>query len=135
MALYGPKLPAIMKRSLGGRRGHVAAHRVPGYGNYATFQPAFGSPSLWDPAAALTVIWATRRYALSGGQPFMLAAACYAAGGFAAQSLLIGPMPQILGVPASQFAEVVVFAGRWLVYTSCGPKGPHQRGRILKLIW
>jgi prolipoprotein diacylglyceryltransferase len=39
-------------------------HRVPGYENYGTFQPAFLYQSLWDLAAGLVVIWAARRFPL-----------------------------------------------------------------------
>ncbi|HJY99978.1 MAG TPA: prolipoprotein diacylglyceryl transferase family protein [Streptosporangiaceae bacterium] len=35
-------------------------HRVPGYENYSTFQPAFAYQSLWDVAAGFAVIWASR---------------------------------------------------------------------------
>jgi prolipoprotein diacylglyceryltransferase len=41
-------------------------HRVPGYENYSTFQPAFAYQSLWDVAAGFAVIWASR----SAGFPF-----------------------------------------------------------------
>ena len=61
-------------------------HRVPGYENYATFQPAFLYQSLWEVALGFAVIWAARRFALSGERTFMLCAAGYAAGGFWAWS-------------------------------------------------
>src|SRR5581483_9233529 len=35
-------------------------HRVPGYENYATFQPAFLYQSLWEVALGFAVIWAAR---------------------------------------------------------------------------
>ena len=41
-------------------------HRVPGYENYATFQPAFLYQSLWEVALGFAVIWAAGRFALSG---------------------------------------------------------------------
>jgi len=86
-------------------------YRVPGYESYATFQPVFAYQSLWDVAAGFAVIWAARRFALTGPRTFFLAAACYAVGSFAAESLLIGPMPHILGVPTGRFADLVVLAG------------------------
>jgi prolipoprotein diacylglyceryltransferase len=86
-------------------------YRVPGYESYATFQPVYGYLSLWEVAAGFAVIWAARRFALTGPRTFLLAAACYTAGSFAAESLLIGPLPHILGVPTGRFADVVVFAG------------------------
>jgi prolipoprotein diacylglyceryltransferase len=84
-------------------------HRVPGYENYGTFQPAFAYQSLWNIAAGLGVIWAARRFALSGERTFMLCAACYAAGSFWAESLRIGPLPQVLGVRYSAVGDVTVF--------------------------
>jgi prolipoprotein diacylglyceryltransferase len=84
-------------------------HRVPGYENYDTFQPAFAYQSLWDVAAGLAVIWAARRLALSGERTFMLCAACYAAGSFWVESLRIGPQPHILGVATGALGDVAVF--------------------------
>jgi prolipoprotein diacylglyceryltransferase len=84
-------------------------HRVPGYENYATFQPAFLYQSLWDVAAAFGVIWAARRFALAGERAFMLGAACYAVGGFWVESVRIGPLPQVLGVTEGALGDVAVF--------------------------
>jgi prolipoprotein diacylglyceryltransferase len=84
-------------------------HRVPGYENYGTFQPAFLYQSLWDVAAALGVIWAARRFALSGERTFLLAAACYAVGSFWVESVRIGPLPQVLGVRYGGLGDVAVF--------------------------
>lgn len=86
-------------------------NRVPGYESYATFQPVFAYQSLWDAAAGFAVIWAARRLALTGPRTFLLAALCYAAGNFAAESQLIGGTPDILGVPTGRLADLVVFAG------------------------
>jgi prolipoprotein diacylglyceryltransferase len=84
-------------------------HRVPGYENYGTFQPAFAYQSLWNIAAGFGVIWAARRFALSGERTFMLCAACYVAGSFWAESLRIGPLPQVLGVRYGAVGDVTVF--------------------------
>src|SRR6516162_8455478 len=84
-------------------------HRVPGYENYATFQPAFLYQSLWDLAAGLGVIWAARRFALSGERTFMLAAACYAVGSFWVESVRIAPLPQVLGVRYGALGDIAVF--------------------------
>ena len=83
--------------------------RVPGYENYATFQPAFLYQSLWDVAVALGVIWAARQFALGGERTFMLGAACYAAGSFWVESVRIGPLPQVLGVRYGALGDVAVF--------------------------
>jgi prolipoprotein diacylglyceryltransferase len=44
-------------------------HRVPGYENYATFQPAFLYQSFWEVALGFAVIWAARRLALTASAP------------------------------------------------------------------
>jgi prolipoprotein diacylglyceryltransferase len=84
-------------------------HRAPGYETYATFQPAFGYQSLWDVAVGLGVIWAARRFALSGERTFMLCAACYAVGSFWVESVRIGPLPEVLGVRYGALGDVTVF--------------------------
>jgi prolipoprotein diacylglyceryltransferase len=83
-------------------------HRLPGYESYDTFQPAFAYQSLWDVAVGLGVIWAARRFALSGERTFMLCAACYAVGSLWVESVRIGPLPQVLGVPYGTIRDVVV---------------------------
>jgi len=84
-------------------------HRVPGYENYGSFQPAFGYQSLWDVAVGLAVIWAARRFALSGERTFMLCAACYAVGSFWVESVRIGPLPQVLDIRYGTLGDVTVF--------------------------
>jgi prolipoprotein diacylglyceryltransferase len=84
-------------------------HRVPGYENYATFQPAFLYQSLWDVAVGFGVIWAARRFTLAGERTFMLAAACYAVGSFWVESVRIGPRPELLGVRYGTLGDVVIF--------------------------
>jgi prolipoprotein diacylglyceryltransferase len=85
-------------------------HRVPGYENYGTFQPAFGYQSLWDAAAGLAVIWAARRFTLSGERTFILCAACYALGSFGVELLGIGPTSHVFGIASGQLINVAVFA-------------------------
>ena len=63
------------------------AHRVIPYENYATFQPAFLYESLWDLLLGLALIWAARRFRLTGDRVLALYAAGYATGSFAVQSL------------------------------------------------
>jgi len=84
-------------------------HRMPGYENYGSFQPAFGYQSLWDAAVGLGVIWAARRFALSGQRTFMLCAACYAVGSFWVESVRIGPLPQLLGLRYGELGDVALF--------------------------
>ena len=85
------------------------AHRAPGYESYGTFQPAFLYQSLWDVAVGLAVIWAARRFRLSGERTFMLCAACYAVGSFWVESVRVGPFPQVLRVRYGALGDVAVF--------------------------
>ena len=84
-------------------------HRVPGYENYATFQPAFLYQSLWDVALGIAVIWTAKTFALSGERTFMLAAAGYAVGGFWVESLRVGPLPHALGMRYGALGDIAVF--------------------------
>jgi prolipoprotein diacylglyceryltransferase len=101
-------------------------HRVPGYENYATFQPAFLYQSLWDTALGFGVIWAARRFTLSGERALLLAAAGYAVGGFWVESGRIGPLPHALGMRYGALGDIAVFvlavAGMYL--TRPGRKPP-----------
>jgi prolipoprotein diacylglyceryltransferase len=83
--------------------------RVPGYENYATFQPVFLYQSLWDVALGIAVIWAARRFKLSGERTFLLAAAGYAVGGWWVESVRIGPLPHVLGVRYGALGDMAVF--------------------------
>jgi prolipoprotein diacylglyceryltransferase len=83
-------------------------HRLPGYENYATFQPAFLYESGWCVLTGLAVIWAAKRFALTGERTFMLAAAGYAIGGLWVESVRIGPQPRMLGMPYAAWGDLLV---------------------------
>jgi prolipoprotein diacylglyceryltransferase len=106
--------------------------RATGYENYASFQPLFLYQSLWEVAVGLGVIWAARRFALSGARTFWLAAAASTAGSFWAQLARIGPLTRLLGVRygALECAAVFALAVAALYLTRPKPKpapGPHRR--------
>ena len=84
--------------------------RVRGYENFATFQPAFLYESIWDVLVGLLVIYAVRRFLLTGDRAFALYAGAYAVGGFLAQSLRIDPSHHVLGLRVNQLVMAVVFA-------------------------
>ncbi len=86
-------------------------HRVPGYENFATFEPVVGYEALWCAAAGGLVLWATRRFALPGERAFALQLALTFAGLFAAESLLIAPAPHLAGLRVDQWAELVTVGG------------------------
>lgn len=87
------------------------AHRLSGYENFATFQPMFMYGALWDVAAGVAVIWATRRFSLDGSRALALAAFGYAVGGFAGIWLGIGHLPLVLGFRAGELGDVIVGVG------------------------
>ena len=87
------------------------AHRLPGYENFATFQPIFLYQALWSAATGAAVIWAARRFALPGERVFGLAAAAYAAGGFGLFWLGIGHLPVVLGLRAGELGDAMVLIG------------------------
>ena len=103
-------------------------HRVSGFENYATFQPAFLYQSLWDLAVGACTLWVAKRFALTGGRVFMVAAAGYAAGGLWVESLRIGPLPRVLGMPYGAWGDVVVFvlAAVGLYLTRRRPQPPYR---------
>jgi len=84
-------------------------HRVPGSESYATFQPVFLYQSLWDVTVGIVVIWAARRFRLSGERMFMLGAAGYAVGGLWVESARIGPLPHVLGIRYGSLGDMAVF--------------------------
>jgi prolipoprotein diacylglyceryltransferase len=98
--------------------------RAPGYENYATFQPLFFYQALWDVAVGFGVIWAARRFSLSGERTFLLTAAAVAAGSFWAQVARIGPLTRLLGIRygALEYAVVFVLAVAALYLTRPKPR-------------
>ncbi len=110
-------------------------HRVPGYENYATFQPAFLYQSLWEVALGFGVIWAARKFALSGERTFMLCAAGYAAGGFWADWLRVGPLPHALGMRYGVLGDVAVFVLAVLgMYLTRPGRQPPVRGPVKRAV-
>jgi phosphatidylglycerol---prolipoprotein diacylglyceryl transferase len=91
------------------------AHRVPGYENYATFQPLFAYESVWDIVVGLAVIWAARRFALSGDRVFALWVAAYATGKYGTESLRIDFAHYVLGLRVNQWLLIAALAAA-LVY-------------------
>jgi len=110
-------------------------HRVPGYENFATFQPAFLYQALWEVALGFGVIGAARRLALSGERTFMLCAAGYAAGGFWVETLRVGPLPQALGLRYGALGDIAVFvlaaAGMYLTRSGRRPPARAQVKRAV----
>jgi prolipoprotein diacylglyceryltransferase len=107
-------------------------HRVTGYENYPTFQPAFLYQSAWDVAVGFAIIWAARRFALTGERVFMLGAAAYAAGGLWVESVRIGPQPRVFGLPYDVWGDVAVFVVAAIIFYLTRPRKtpPSRRYRV-----
>ncbi|HUY46899.1 MAG TPA: prolipoprotein diacylglyceryl transferase [Streptosporangiaceae bacterium] len=101
------------------------AHRIVPYENYATFQPTFLYESIWDLAVGIAVIWAARRFLLTGDRTLALYVASYAVGSFAIGSLRIDFAHHILGLRVDQWVMLAAFIGAvsYLLMTS-GTPGP-----------
>jgi prolipoprotein diacylglyceryltransferase len=100
-------------------------HRVPGYENFSTFQPAFLCQFAWDVLVGLLLIWAIRRFALTGGRAFTLGAAAYGLGGLWVESVRIGPQPRLFGTPFDVVADLVVLILASAVFIVTRPRrGP-----------
>jgi len=101
------------------------AHRVIPYENYATFQPAFLYESLWDLILGLSLIWAARRFRLTGDRVLALYAAGYATGSFAVQSLRIDFAHHLFGLRMDQWAMIAIWiAGVSYLIMTAGRQGP-----------
>jgi prolipoprotein diacylglyceryltransferase len=115
---YGPpsSLPWAVKIS--------PAHRLPGYENYATFQPVFLYGVLWETAAGCAVLWAARRFVMAGERAFALQMALSCAGILCLSWLRAGREPQVSGVPAGSLVALAVALGA-LAYLR---RTRHRRG-------
>jgi prolipoprotein diacylglyceryl transferase len=105
------------------------AHRVRGYENFATFQPAFLYESAWDVLVGLAVIYAARRFLLTGDRAFAVYAGLYAAGAYLVESLRIDTTPHLAGLRFGQWVLAAVFlAAAVYLYLTRGKTGPDELG-------
>ena len=105
------------------------AHRVRGYENFATFQPAFLYESAWDVLVGLAVIYAARRFLLTGDRTFAVYAGLYAVGAFLVESLRIDAAPHLAGLRFGQWVLAAVFlAAAVYLYLTRGKTGPDKLG-------
>jgi len=105
------------------------AHRVRGYENFATFQPAFLYESAWDVLVGLAVIYAARRFLLTGDRAFAVYAGLYAVGAFLVESLRIDAAPHLAGLRFGQWVLAAVFlAAAVYLYLTRGKTGPDKLG-------
>jgi prolipoprotein diacylglyceryl transferase len=93
------------------------AHRATGYETFATFQPAFLYESIWDLLVAAAVIWAARRFQLTGDRVFALYVAAYSVGMFLTQTVRIDYSHHLLGLRINEWIAILAFLGAaWYLY-------------------
>jgi len=86
-------------------------HRPARYADVATFHPTFLYESLWDVGVALVVLWADRRWRLSGGRAFALYLALYAIGRAWIEALRVDDAARLFGLRLNDYVMAVVLAG------------------------
>ncbi len=86
-------------------------HRMAGFENIATYQPTFLYESLWDVGVALLLIWAARRFLLTGDRVFALYVAAYGVGRFVVESLRVDFAHHFLGLRINQWMAILAFVG------------------------
>ena len=86
-------------------------HRPAGYAEFATFHPAFLYEAVWNVGVALAVVWADRRYRLSGGRVFALYLALYAVGRAWIEALRIDDAAVFFGLRLNDYMAAIVFVG------------------------
>jgi hypothetical protein len=85
----------------------------------------WGYETVWCAAAGLAVIWAARRFVLTGDRAFALQLALTFGGLCAAESLLIAPAPQFVGLRVDQWAELATMVGAVVyLYRTRRRRGP-----------
>jgi prolipoprotein diacylglyceryl transferase len=75
-----------------------------------TYHPTFLYELLWDVGVALLVIWADRRWKLTGGRAFALYAAAYTVGRFWIEALRVDDAHRFLGLRLNDWTSILVFA-------------------------
>ena len=83
------------------------AHRVAGYGQYATFHPTFLYEMLWNFAGAGALFWLEKKFRLGRGKLFALYITIYATGRFLIEFLRIDPVKVIGGLRINSWVTLV----------------------------
>ena len=100
-------------------------HRVPGYENFATFQPVFLYASIWDVLTGVLVILLARRFRLTGDRTFACYAALQAAGSVSTGLLRIGYVDRLDGIAVNQILLTAVLAAAvGYLYLTRARQGP-----------
>ena len=86
-------------------------HRLAGYLNFATFQPVFLYESVWDVLVGVLVIYAARRFMLTGDRTFAVYAGLYAIGRFWTEGMQLSYSPYQFGLRVDQVVMVLALIG------------------------
>jgi prolipoprotein diacylglyceryl transferase len=113
------------------------ASRVPGYQDFATFQPLFLYEAIWDFAVGVALIYLIRKFSMTGDRALAICVGGYAVGMFGAQSLVLTGSQQQSAILIKQLAAVAVLAAAaaylYATRVRLGPE-PLARRRPLRKI-
>jgi prolipoprotein diacylglyceryltransferase len=102
-----------------------AAHRPPGYGAYATFQPTFLYELIWNLALAGLLVWLGRRRSVRAPGLFALYVAGYSLARMGEELLRVDSAHHIFGLRLNFYVATLLFlAGTvWFLRTQRSPIG------------
>ena len=88
------------------------------------YQPTFAYEALWNLGVAGLVVWAQRRYRLSGWRSFALYVAAYTAGRGWIEALRVDHANRLLGLRLNDWTSLIVFVGA-VTYLIWGNRRSH----------
>lgn len=106
------------------------AHRVPGYAQYAYYQPTFLYELIWDTLVAVLVIYIDRRARFTRGRAFALYVALYTFGRFWIESLRIDDAHRFFGLRLNDWVSVVVFLAAVIYFVVVGRRATADGGEV-----
>jgi prolipoprotein diacylglyceryl transferase len=106
------------------------AHRPPGFGQFATFQPTFLYESLWNLALVAALVILERRISLKTGRLFVLYVAGYATGRMWVEALRIDHANRIAGLRINEWTSLLALMGAVAVLVVDRRTGRRQSDRV-----
>lgn len=100
-------------------------HRVPGFQQYATYQPTFLYECVWDLGVAVLVWLLDRKFRFGRGRAFALYVMAYVVGRAWIEALRIDQANHILGLRLNDWVSILVFLGALAYFLLM--RGPRQR--------